>query len=177
MKRTPAGTTRGARGKQIRAAADNSNATRERGSQRQTLAPAQAAVPQRGPKLASELGLWISTADADQLVELMALSNAALPDEDPRKIRAEDVRMLRRLAGQARNLSTSLIAHRAERRAMGERRGRISPEAGDTARWAERLVGALEATLSSDGDTAASETFTKANHARHRFTDPRADHR
>jgi len=156
MKRTPAGTTRGARGKQIRAAAANSTATRDRGSRQKTLAPAQAAVPQRGPDLASEVGLWISTADADQLVELMALSNAALPDEDPRKIRAEDVRMLRRLAGQARNLSTSLIAHRAERRAVGERRGHISPEAGDTARWAERLVGALEATLSLAGDTAAS---------------------
>jgi len=107
--------------------------------------------------------VWIRTADADQLVELMALSNAALADEDFRKIRPDDVRMLRRPAGQARSLNTSLTDHAAERRSLGERRGRISPEAGDTARWAERLVGALEATLSSRRDTTASATGAGAN--------------
>ena len=100
------------------------------------------------------MSAWADVADADQLVSMMALSNAALPDDDPRKIRPDDVRMLRRLAGQARTFSTSLIEHAAERRSVGEPRGRVSPEAGITARWAERLAGALEAVLSLDADTS-----------------------
>lgn len=163
MKRTPAGMTRAAVGRQSRAAgAESTTTTNARGSQRKARNAAQTTVPERRPSLANEVRAWIRTADADQLVELMALSNAALPDEDFRKIRPDDVRMLRRLAGQARSLNTSLTDHAAERRSLGERRGRISPEAGDTARWAERLVGALEATLSSRRDTAASATSAGA---------------
>jgi len=164
MKRTPAATRRGAVGKQSRAAGgESTTTTNARGSQRKARNAAQTTVPERRPSLANEVRAWIRTADADQLVELMALSNAALPDEDSRKIRPDEVRMLRRLAGQARSLNTSLTDHAAERRSLGERRGRISPEAGDTARWAERLVGALEATLSSCRDTAASPTSAGAN--------------
>lgn len=158
MKRTPGGTTRGAVGKQSRAAAAQIPTTAARGSQTKARNPAEATVPQRRPSLANEVSAWIRAADADQLVEARALSNAALPDEDFRKIRPDDVRMLRRLAGQARSLTASLTEHAAERRSVGERGGRISPEAGDTARWAERLVGALEAILSSGEDTAASAT-------------------
>jgi hypothetical protein len=56
--------------------------------------------------------------------------------------------MLRRLAVQARTLNSSLLDHAAERRLVGERRGRVSPEASNTAHWAERLAAALE-TLTS----------------------------
>ncbi|HEY6830288.1 MAG TPA: hypothetical protein VI259_25720 [Gemmatimonadaceae bacterium] len=90
----------------------------------------------------------LASADADQLSELRTRANAALPDDDQRKIHGDDVRMLRRLAGQARTFSSSLLEHAAERRLAGERRGRVSPEAGDTARWAERLSVALEALMS-----------------------------
>lgn len=163
MKRTPAGTTRSAVDKKSRAAAAQLPTTAARGSRTTARNPAQATVAQRRPSLANEVSAWIRTADADQLVEARALSNAALPDEDFRKIRLDDVRMLRRLAGQARSLNTSLTDHAAERRSLGERRGRISPEAGNTAHWAERLAGALEATLSSGGDTTASPTSAGAN--------------
>jgi hypothetical protein len=97
---------------------------------------------------AGEMRALLASADADQLSELRTRANAALPDDDPRKIHADDVRMLRRLAGQARTFSASLLEHAAERRLVGERRGRVSPEAGDTARWAERLSAALEALTS-----------------------------
>jgi hypothetical protein len=126
-------------------------------------AAARSTVPQRQAELVSEVSAWANTADADQLVAVMALSNAALPDEDSRKIRTDDVRMLRRLAGQARSLSTSLIEHAAGRRSVGERPARVSPEAGDTARWAERLAGALEAVLPLDGDKADLQTNAGAN--------------
>jgi hypothetical protein len=158
MRRTRAGTKRGAAGNQSRAAGAKLPAIAGGGAQTKAPAAAQATVPQPRPALPSEMSAWIRTADADQLVAAMALSNAALPDEDSRKIRADDVRMLRRLAGQARNLTTTMTQHAAERRSLGERRGRISPEAGDTARWAERLVNALEATLSLGGDTEPSQT-------------------
>ena len=82
------------------------------------------------------------------MTELIARANAALPDDDERKIHRDDVRMLRRLAGQARTLANSLLEHAAERRSVGERRGRASPESGSTARWAERLAGALEGVIS-----------------------------
>jgi len=96
---------------------------------------------------AGEMRSLLASADVDQLSELRTRANAALPDDDPRKIHADDVRMLRRLAGQARTFSTSLLEHAAERRLAGERRGRVSPEAGNTARWAERLSAALEALM------------------------------
>jgi hypothetical protein len=77
----------------------------------------------------------LASADADQLAEFIARANAALPVEDARRIRAEDVHMLKRLVAQADTLNHSMIAHAAERRWAGERRGRVSPEAGNTAEW------------------------------------------
>src|SRR5690242_13829006 len=62
---------------------------------------------------ADEMHALIAGADADQLAELMAEANAALPDDDERKICRADVRMLRRLAGQARTFSISLLEHAA----------------------------------------------------------------
>lgn len=93
---------------------------------------------------AVQLNALLASADADQMVEMIARTNQALPDADQRKIRVDDVRMLRRLAGQARTFSESLIDHANERRLVGERRGTVSPESGNTADWAERLATALE---------------------------------
>ena len=163
MRRTPTGTTRGAADKQSRAAAPHLPGTAARGSQTEASNPAQASAQQQAAELATEVSAWANTADADQLVNMMVLSNAALPDEDPRKIRAEDVRMLRRLAGQARTFSTALIEHAAERQSVGERRDRVSPESGDTARWAERLAGALDSVLSLGRDAADPQTSAGAN--------------
>lgn len=86
----------------------------------------------------------LASANADQMVELIARTNDALGQDDQRKVRRDDVRMLRRLAEQARAFSKSLIDHNAERRLVGERRGPVSPEARNTAVWAERLALALE---------------------------------
>lgn len=102
---------------------------------------------------AGEMQALLASADADQLSELIAAANAALPDGDERKICRDDVRMLRRLAGQARTFSDSLLEHAAERRSAGERRAIVSPEAGNTARWAERLAGALETVVSASATT------------------------
>ena len=87
----------------------------------------------------------LAAAADDDLVEIIARANAALPDTDPRKIRSDEVDMLRRLASQARALYASLVEHAAERRAVGERRGRVSPESANTATWAGRLADALDA--------------------------------
>ena len=100
----------------------------------------------------------LASATPDQLAELIAEANSALPDDDARKIRQDDVRMLRRLAGQARAFGQSLLDHAAERRQVGERRGRVSPEADDTAQWAERLAGALETVTSATSETSATAT-------------------
>jgi hypothetical protein len=97
----------------------------------------------------AQMNALLDSADADQMVELIARTNAALPDADPRKIHGADVRMLRRLAGQARTLHSSLVHHAAERRLVGEPHRRVSPEARDTALWAERLATALERMVSS----------------------------
>jgi hypothetical protein len=107
-----------------------------------------------GPDFAKGMHALLASADADQLTELIARANAALPDDDERKIHRDDVHMLRRLAGQPRTLSNSLLEHATERRSMGQRRGRVSPESGDTARWAERLAIALQALASG---SAASQ--------------------
>ncbi len=80
---------------------------------------------------------------------MMARANAALPDTDPRKIRPEDVAKLQRLSEQASDMNFSMVAHAEERRRVGERRDRVSLEAGDTAQWAARLAAALEAMLDS----------------------------
>jgi len=103
------------------------------------------------PDFATEMRALLASADADQLAALITQANAALPDDDDRKIRRDDVRLLRRLAGQARSFSASLLEHAAERRLVGERRGRVSPESGDTARWAERLAKALETLTARSG--------------------------
>lgn len=89
----------------------------------------------------------LAGATDDDLVEIIARASAALPDTDPRKIRSDDVEMLRRLAAQARAFNATLVEHAAERRAVGERRGRVSPESADTAAWAGRLANALEAVV------------------------------
>lgn len=109
---------------------------------------ASTASSERGLPFARAVDALLASANADQLAELVARANNALPDDDQRKIRGEDVHMLRRLAGQARTFSSSLIDHAAERRLVGERRGRVSPESGDTADWAERLATALETAVS-----------------------------
>jgi|SwirhisoilCB2_FD_contig_51_7936811_length_2658_multi_3_in_0_out_0_1 hypothetical protein len=114
-------------------------------------APHDAAGARRD--FAGEMHDLLASADADQLAELVAEANAALPDGDERKICREDVRMLRRLAGQARTFSDSLLEHAAERRSVGERRAPVSPEAGKTAHWAERLAGALETVVSRSATT------------------------
>ena len=101
------------------------------------------------PRLdACDLNALLASASADQLADLIAQANRALPDDDARKIREDDVRLLRRLASQARTFNRSLLEHAAERRLAGERRGRVSPEAGKTAQWAERLAVALETVTS-----------------------------
>ena len=87
----------------------------------------------------------LASADPDDLVEIAARANAALPDTDPRKIRGDEVKMLKRLAGQARALNSTLIEHAEEHRAVGERSRQVSPEAATTAAWADRLLHALEA--------------------------------
>ena len=107
---------------------------------------------------ARELHALLASATADQLAELIAEANSALPEDDARKIRRDDVRMLRRLAGQARSLGQSLLDHAAERRQVGERRRRVSPEAGDTAQWAGRLAGALETLTSATSRISATAT-------------------
>lgn len=84
-------------------------------------------------------------ASADDLVEIIARANAALPDTDSRKIRSEEVAMLRRLASQASAFNARLVEHATERRAVGERRRPVSPESANTATWAARLADALEA--------------------------------
>lgn len=89
----------------------------------------------------------LSAGTDDDLVETIARANAALPDTDPRKIRSDDVHMLRRLAGQASDFNANLVQHAAERRAIGERRGHVSPESANTAAWAGRLADALEAVV------------------------------
>ncbi len=110
------------------------------------------------PRLsARDLNGLLASASANQLADLIAHANRALPDDDDRKIREDDVRMLRRLASQARTCNRSLLDHAAERRLAGERRGRVSPEADKTAQWAERLATALE-TVTSRRATGAHAT-------------------
>ena|SRR5690242_16307065 len=86
----------------------------------------------------------LAAAAPDDLVAIMARANASLPHTDGRKIRGVEVAMLRRLAGQARAFSANLIQHAAERRALGDARGPVSPESANTAAWAGRLADALE---------------------------------
>ena len=86
-------------------------------------------------------------AAADDLVEIIARANAVLPDTDPRKVRRDEVDMLRRLANQARAFNATLVEHAAERRAVGERRRPVSPESAKTAAWAGRLADALESVV------------------------------
>ena len=113
--------------------------------------PDDAAAARRD--FAGEMGALLASADADQLAELIARANAALPDDDERKICRDDVLMLRRLAGQARTFSNSLLEHAVERRSAGDHRVSVSPEAGNTARWAERLASALETVVSRSAAT------------------------
>ena len=119
-------------------------------------APDNGAMP--APNAARGLHALLASATADQLAELIAEANSALPEDDTRKIRQDDVRMLRRLAGQARAFGQSLLDHAAERRLTGERRGRVSPEADNTAHWADRLAGALETVTSAASGTSATAT-------------------
>lgn len=104
----------------------------------------QSAETSQPSHFTARLNALLASADANQMIEMIARTNQALPDTDQRKIRVDDVRMLRRLAGQARTFSESLIDHANERRLVGERRGTVSPESGNTADWAERLATALE---------------------------------
>ena len=116
------------------------------------------------PRLdARDLNALLASASADQLADLIAQANRALPDDDARKIREDDVRQLRRLASQARTFNRSLLDHAAERRLAGERRGRESPEAGKTAQWAERLAVALE-TVTSPPHRATGARVTPGRH-------------
>ncbi len=112
------------------------------------------------PDAARGLRALLASATADQLAELIAEANNALPEDDARKIRQDDVRMLRRLAGQARIFGQSLLNHAAERRLVGERRGRVSPEAENTAHWADRLAGALETVTSATARSGSPATVT-----------------
>lgn len=89
----------------------------------------------------------LDEAGPTELLAVIARANAALPDTDPRKIRPEDVAMLQRLSEQASDVNDTMVEHAAERRKAGERRGRVSPEAGKTAQWAARLAAALESML------------------------------
>jgi hypothetical protein len=89
----------------------------------------------------------LAAAADDDLVEIIARANAALPDTDRRKILGQEVDMLRRLASQARAFNANLVQHASERRAVGERRGHVSPESANTAAWAGRLADALEALI------------------------------
>ena len=85
----------------------------------------------------------LAGASADDVVEILARANAALPETDPRKVSRSDVDLLRRLADQARAFNATLVEHAAERRAVGERRRAVSPESANTAAWAGRLADAL----------------------------------
>ena len=96
----------------------------------------------------------LADAAPDELVEIRALANAALPDTDPRKIRGGEVDMLRRLASQAQDLNTNLVEHASERRALGERRQPVSPESANTAAWAGRLADTLEALVRDESREA-----------------------
>ena len=89
----------------------------------------------------------LAAAADDDLVEIIARANAALPDTDRRKILGHEVDMLRRLASQARAFNANLVQHASERRAVGERRGHVSTESANTAAWAGRLADALEALI------------------------------
>jgi hypothetical protein len=86
----------------------------------------------------------VETLSPDSLAALLSLANGRLDDGDPRKIRVADVRSLRRLALQAHAFDATLLEHAEDRRLLGEKRDDVSPEAADTARWAERLIRALE---------------------------------
>jgi hypothetical protein len=86
-------------------------------------------------------------ADPKELLRVIARANAALPDTDPRKIRPDDVAMLQRLSEQEMGVSLRMVEHASDRRGVGERRGRVSPEAGNTAEWAARLAAALESMI------------------------------
>jgi hypothetical protein len=116
-------------------------------------------------------------ADPDELVGLIARANAALPDTDPRKIRPDEVAMLRRLAGQARTVDSSMVAHAAERRLAAERRGRVSPEASNTAKWAARLAVALEAIVEAPRVAApqvvAEQVAAEQSHIPRRSASPK----
>src|ERR1043165_7380224 len=85
-----------------------------------------------------------ATLSPASLAALSSLANERLPDHDPRKIRASEVRSLRRLAAQAHALDASMIGHAADHRVPGDRRGVIPPEAANTAIWPNRLILALE---------------------------------
>jgi hypothetical protein len=89
----------------------------------------------------------IDMLDANGLALVIALAYARLGRGDRRHVQRADVELLRRLARQAHDLDASLIEHRDERRRVGERRGAISPEAANTAGWANRLADALDALL------------------------------
>jgi hypothetical protein len=101
-------------------------------------------VSRSNSELSRDAEAILADANPDRLANLAARVNNALPDDDARKIRRGDVTQLRRLASQAREFSESLEAHAAERRSVGEGLVQVSPESGETARWADRLAFALE---------------------------------
>jgi len=104
------------------------------------------------------------SADPNELLRVIARANAALPETDPRKIRPEDVAMLQRLSEQASGVNLRMVEHASERRRIGERRGRVSPEAGNTAKWAARLAAALESMIETPR-AAASIASAPPKHA------------
>ena len=79
----------------------------------------------------AQMNALLASADADQMVELIARVHAAIPADDERKIR---------------------------RRLAGDRRSRVSPEARDTALRAERLDMALETVASPSAPTRRART-------------------
>lgn len=73
--------------------------------------------------------------------------------------------MLQRLSEQASDVNATMVEHAAERRKVGERRGRISPEAGNTAQWAARLAAALESMLQTPRAASPRANATDLRHS------------
>ena len=99
----------------------------------------------------------IAVLDADSLVEVIGLAYGRLGHDDPRRVRCADVELLRRLAQQAHAFDSSLIEHADQRRRVGERRGKVSPEAAHTAEWANRLADALDSLVSGRASKPVSD--------------------
>jgi len=95
----------------------------------------------------SRLRHIIDSLGANDLALVIALAYARLRGDDRINVQRADVELLRRLARQAHDFDSRLIEHADERRRVGERRGAISPEAANTAEWANRLADALDALL------------------------------